>query len=389
MGLRRAGKRWAVASMDGSTMKTRLPRQEFLDALVAVAAVASARTTKPILSCVRIASEGDTIELSATDGELALRLAVSSFAVEEPGEVVVPADRLLGIVREMPDAEIRLTADDRYAVVRGAGSEFKIFVQPAVDFPAIPTFEDKPDMVLDGRQLARMIGLTLYAAARETSRYAINGVLWEKRGKRLFLVATDGRRLARAGGPVVESSSGDFEAIVPAKALNVFERVFGPLRDQENWRVDVAVLPNQLLLRSGERMVSTVLVEGNFPKYEDVIPKENNRIARVNRSELHSAIKRAALLTSDEARAVKLSFQPGQLTITASSPEQGEARVELPVEFEGSVIEIGFNPNFVNDALRALTMESVRVELQDVFRPGVLCGEDKAEFLYVVMPVSL
>jgi DNA polymerase III subunit beta len=370
-------------------MKTRLPRQEFLDALVAVAAVASGRTTKPILSCVKVATEAETIELSATDGELALRLAVSSFAVEEPGEAVVSAERLLSIVREMPDAEIRLTADERYCVVRGAGSEFKIFVHPAADFPAIPTFEDKPDLVIEGRQLARMIGLTLYSAARETSRYAINGVLWEKRGKRLFMVATDGRRLARAGGPLLQSSAGDFEAIVPAKALNVFERVFGPLRDQEEWQVEVAVLPNQVLLRSGERLLSTVLVEGNFPNYADVIPKENNRIARVNRLELHSAIKRAALLTSDEARAVKLAFTPGQLTITANSPEQGEARVEVPVEFEGSAIEIGFNPIFVNDALKALTLDNVHVELQDVFRPGVICGDDKSEFLYVVMPVSL
>jgi DNA polymerase-3 subunit beta len=188
---------------------------------------------------------------------------------------------------------------------------------------------------------------------------------------------------------LLESSSGDFEAIVPAKALNIFERVFGPSRDGGDWQVDVNVMPNQVLLRSGERLLSTVLVEGNFPNYSEVIPKENNRVARLNRTELHSAIKRAALLTSDEARAVKLAFHPGQLTITANSPEQGEARVEIPAEFEGEPIEIGFNPIFVNDALKVLQMENVRVELQDVFRPGVLCGEDKADFLYVVMPVSL
>ena len=370
-------------------MKTRLPRQEFLDALTAVATVAGGRTTKPILGCVRVATEGEAVELTATDGEVALRLGVGSFSVEESGQAVVSAERLLSIVREMPDAEIRLDADQRYCVVRGAGSEFKIFVHAAEDFPAIPTFTGEPDLVIDGRQLWRMIGLTIYAAARETSRYAINGVLWEKRGKRLFLVATDGRRLARAGGTFVEATASDFEAIVPAKALSVFERVFAPGKEQREWTVDINVTPNQMLLHSGDRMLATVLVEGNFPKYDDVIPKDSDKYAQVDRLELYSAIRRAALLTSDESRAVRLAFDKDQLVITAQSPEQGEARVELPVEFQGEHIEIGFNPTFVVDALKSLTYERVRIELHDSFRPGILCGEDKHEFLYVVMPVSL
>ncbi len=336
-----------------------------------------------------MATDAEAVELCATDGEAALRLTVGSFAVEEPGATVVSAERLLGIVREMPDAEIRLEADDRYCVVRGAGSEFKIFVQPAADFPAIPTFEGEPNLTIDGRLLWRMINLTVYAAARETSRYAINGVLWEKSGKRLFLIATDGRRLARAGGMLLEAGSEDFEAILPTKALIAFERIFAPSKERGEWTVEIKMTPNQVLLRTGERMLSTVLVEGSFPKYDDVIPKENDKQAQLNRLDLHAAIRQAALLTSDEARAVKLSFSGSQLVITAQSPEQGEARVELPVEFEGDPVEIGFNPLFVNDALKALGSDKVHVELQESFRPGIIYGEDKQEFLYVVMPVSL
>lgn len=329
------------------------------------------------------------VELCATDGEGALRIGVGSFSVEESGEAVVSAERLLSVVREMPDAEIGVESDARYCVVRGAGSEFKLFVQPVADFPPVAAFEDKPDLVLDGRELWRMISLTIYAAARETSRYAINGVLWEKRGKRVYLVATDGRRLARASGTVQRATSGDFEVIIPSKALNIFDRVFTPGRDQGEWVVGINVRPNQIVLRSGQRLLSTVLVEGNFPKYEDVIPRETNKRARIDRLELHGAIKRAALLTSEEARAVKLAFSADSLVITAQSPEQGEARVEVPVEFEGEPLEIGFNPAFVNDALKALTSSSVCLELQDSFRPGVISGDNKDEFLYVVMPVSL
>jgi len=370
-------------------MKVRLPRQEFVDALAAVAVVAGGRTTRPILNCVRLVTEGERVELSATDGETALRLGVDTFAVEEAGEAVVPAERLLGVVREMPDAEIRLGADDRYCVVSGAGSEFKMFVMPPADFPAVAEFGDQADLVVDGAQVARMIAWTIYAAARETGRYAINGILWQKRGKKLFLVATDGRRLARAGGSVAEAKVGDFDIIVPVKALHAFERVFAPSREQQGWTVDLRVMPNQVLFRSGERVLGAALVEGTFPRYEDVIPRDADKLATVSRLELYSAVRRAALLTTDEARAVRMAFSPERLVVTAQSPEQGEARVEVPVEYRGAPLEIGFNAVFVNDALKVLPFDTVYLELKESFRPGVLRGEDAGEFLYVVMPIAL
>jgi len=370
-------------------MKSILPRQDFLDALNAVGTLAGGRTTRPILGCVKLSAEGERLELCATDGEAGLRLGVPALSVETPGEIVVPADRLLPIIREMTDVEIRLESDDRYCTIRGEGSEFRIFVMNVADFPPVPGFDDEPDLVIGGHVLRRMIGLTLYAAARETSRYAINGVLWEKQGKRLFVVATDGRRLARAGGAVLKSSSGDFEAVLPAKAMSVFEKVFVPSRDDGDWNVDIKVMPNQVLLRTGDRVLSTVLVEGNFPKYDDVIPKEHSKVARLDRELLFHAVKKAALLTTEESRAVKLSFDGEQLEITSQAPEQGDARVNMPIGYEGEPLVIGFNPAFLNDALRVLPFNEVYLDLHETFRPGVLRGEDKNEFLYVVMPVSL
>jgi len=314
---------------------------------------------------------------------------VPALSVEEAGDAVVPVDRLLPIVRELGDVEIALEVGEPYCVIRGDGSEFRIFVMNAADFPPVAEFEDSPDLVIEGNELRRMIGLTLYAAARETSRYAINGVLWEKQGKRLFVVATDGRRLARAGGRVRESTSGDFEVILPAKAMSVFEKVFIPLRDETEWSVDVKVMPSQVLLRAGDRILSTVLVEGNFPKYDDVIPKEHNRRARLDRELLFAAVKRAALLTTEESRAVRLAFGSDLLVITSQAPERGDARIEIPMTYEGDPLTIGFNPVFLNDALRVVPFNEVFLDLQETFRPGVLSGEDKSEFLYVVMPVSL
>lgn len=370
-------------------MKTTIPRQALFDALTAISALVGARTPKPILGCVRLVVEGEEMRLSATDGEAGLHLGIPTLTTQKKGQCVVPADRLLGIIREMPDVEVVLEADDRQCTIRGVGSVFHIFVMPVSDFPPIAGFEGEPDLIISGHELRRMITLTVYAAAKETSRFAINGVLWEKQGKKLFLVATDGRRLARAGGPVTRSSSADFEAIVPAKVLSVFEKVFVPTRGEDDWQIEIKIAPNQMVLRSGSRVLSTILVEGHFPKYQDVIPTGGDKRARVNRDELFRAVKRAALLTTEESRAVKLSFEASRLTITSQAPEQGDAQVELAMEYSGAPIQIGFNPAFVNDALGRVPFEDVFIELQESFRPGTLSGEDKSEFLYVVMPVSL
>lgn len=370
-------------------MKTTLPRHELVEALAAVTTVVGGRTAKPILGCVRVSTEGDALELGASDGEAALRLAIRALAVTEPGETAIPAERLLSIVREMPDAEIHLEADQRACTVRGVGSKFKMFTFPAADFPALPEFGKEADITVDAHQLQRMIALTTYAAARETGRYAINGVLWQEQGRKLFLVATDGRRLARAGGQVLESSAADFQVIVPVKALRAFEKVFVPGKDRASATVDVRVTPNQLLLRAADRVLSTTLVEGHFPKYEDVIPRDSDKLARLSRVDLLGAIRRAAVLTSEEARAVRLAFDKDQVVVTAQSPEQGEARVELPIKYDGAPVEIAFNAGFLTEVLSVLAHDEVVVELKESFRPGIVRGEDKSEFLYVIMPVSL
>lgn len=370
-------------------MKTVLPRQEFQDALSAITSLTGGRTTKPILACVKITATRKLVELSATDGEAALRVEIPALSTAKEGAVVVAADRLLAIVREMTDVELALEADERHCSIKGEGSDFRIYVMNPADFPPIPEFDGEGDLVVDGGLLRRMIAMTLYAAARETSRYAINGVLWQKVGKKLFLVATDGRRLARAGGDISAASSGDFEAIVPAKALNVFERVFVAPKSDEDWRVDIKVAPNQILLRSGARLLATVLVEGHFPSYKEVIPESSDKCAGIRREEFIAAVRKAALLTTEDSRAVRLSFQKQQLVLTSSAPDQGDARVQVAIGFEGSPIDIGFNPVFINDALRAAPFETVFFEMSESFKPGVIRGEDKNEFLYVVMPVSL
>lgn len=370
-------------------MKLTLPRQPFQDALAAACSVISTRTPKEIFRCVRLLATEGGLRLSATDGETALQTTVEPVEARGSGQAVVAADRLLGIIRELADVEVVLEAAEQFCTIRAEGSEFKVFVADPADFPPVPDFTGEPDVALDGRRLRRAVALTLYAAARETSRYAINGVLWEKRDQVVHLVATDGRRLARAACPVLGGPAKEFNVIVPAKALSVFERVFLPQEGAEPWPVDVKVTPNQLLLRSGSTVLATALVEGHFPSYQDVIPKDATRTLRVDRELLHGAVRRAALLTTEDSRTVRLACVKDGLTISSRAPEQGEATIRVPAEFDGEPIEIGFNPTYLSDPLRVLDFEQVIIKLSGNTRPGVLRGEDPADFLYVVMPVSL
>ncbi|MCG3128850.1 MAG: Beta sliding clamp [Phycisphaerae bacterium] len=373
-------------------MKLSVPRQALQDALAATSALTSGRTPKPILNCVRMAAADKLLRIDATDGEVSVSVSVPAIEIQKKGTTVVHGGKIFEIVREMSDVEVALDLAGQQCVIRGEGSEFRIYVQDAADFPPVPNFEGDPELVLNGAAVRRAIGLTLYAAAKDTTRYAISGVLWERKGKALHLVATDGRRLARAQCPVVEGATGDFRVIIPTKALHLFERVCVP-RDggggSAGWTVDLRIMPNQVMFRCGQNVLASALVEGHFPNYEDVIPKETKKTARLEAGAFHSAVRRAQLLTTEESRAVRLAFEKQRLTITSRSPEQGEATVEMPVNFDGDPIEIAFNPSYLIDPLKSLEADEIQFRLTESTRPGIIRGEDANDFLYVVMPVAL
>lgn len=365
-------------------MKLRFNRQEMAEVLSALCSVAAARSPKDILKCVRLEAHPDVLLLSGTDLELSLRCAVTQVEVEKPGEVLVVADTLSRIVRECTDEVLAVEAVNSTLHVRGTGSHFQVITHDPVDFPAIPSMEGEPEVVVDHALLRRLTELTVFATARESTRYAINGVLWEVEGDKLTLAATDGRRLSLAAGKVAEGGAAEpRRAIVPAKALLLFARL--PI--EPDGRVGVKITDNQLLLNVGPAFISTALVEGQFPRYQDVIPTDCDRVVKLNTSELHSALKQAALLTDEESRGVRFAFSEGMLTLSSRAPERGEAEVSLPLNYVGEPVEIGFNPVFVLELLRVAHTDEITFAFKEPNRPGVIrLGED---FVYVVMPVSL
>ncbi|MCX5646062.1 MAG: DNA polymerase III subunit beta [Phycisphaerae bacterium] len=368
-------------------MKVSVNRSALAEALGLITSVVPTRTPKPILKCVRIAASGNEMRIGATNLELGLDYLVSQVEVRAEGEVVVEAERLAAIVRESSEDVLVLESKDTTCEIRGMDSHFKIYGQDPKQFPKVPSFgEGQPDLAISLQQLQMGVEQCLFATAKESSRYAINGVLWEVKGKKLLLVATDGRRLARCRVDLQQlpaEAAAEKKIIIPARTMALLQKI-GP-REKES--VAIKFVDNQVLLSCANVVISSNLVEGNFPKYEDIIPADYDKKLTLATEGTLSGVRRAALLTSDDSKGIKLSVSREAIVFSGSSPEAGAAEISMAADYQGEPIEIGFNPQFLSDALRVIRTPDFDLELGQPDRPGVL--KSGADFLYVLMPINL
>lgn len=372
-------------------MKVICNRGALLDALIVASNVVQTRMTKPVLQCVKLTAENDKLTVAATDLEVAIRYSDNQVQIEQEGEVLVPADKLRDIVRESVDDTVAIEVSTEkesgstIANIRGQDSHFEIFTQKASEFPPVPDFEGEAAFEVNGGSLKRLIGQSLFAAAKETQRYAINGVLMVAKAKRLSLISTDGRRLAMAKGDLNNDKlpKDGVKAIIPAKAMQMIEKLI----DDPEEAIAFQVRENQIILHTSSATLTSNLVEGQFPPYEDVIPKDTDKKMIAATADFLSAIRRVALFTTEESKGVRMAFSKKGVVLTSRSPDSGTATVNFPAKFEGSDVEIGFNPQFLTDALRVVDSDEISLELTAPNRPGLLKGG--AEFLYVIMPVNL
>lgn len=375
-------------------MKVICDRAALVDALNTAGGIVASRTPTPVLKCLKLSasnSDPSGLTLTATDLEVGLRLGVAQCDVEEGGEAAIPADKLSQIARACEDPTLTIETDDHTVHIRAAGSHFKVFGYDPAEFPPVRDFSDASvDCEVDAGTLQRLVSRTLFAAAVEHSRYAINGVLYQRDGRRLRLVATDGRRLAMATGEA-RGGEGERTCIIPSKALKIVMKII----DDPEMPVRLAIEDHQILMAIGDAdapgdvaVLSSNLVEGAFPPFEDVVPKEQDKKVSFDAATLGSAVRRAALLTNEESKGVRLSFADDKLTLTSRAPEMGEATVEVTLDdYQGDPLEIGFNPSFITDALSVVNADKVIVELKSPNKPGVL--RSGSDFTYVLMPVNL
>ncbi len=364
-------------------MKVVCDRSALVESLALVSGVVVSRTPKPVLRCVEIIADDQGLTLCATDMEVAVRVASPRVEVTQAGKILIPADTLSQIVRESIDPTLTIESDGQAVHIRGQDSHFKVFGYSTEDFPDVPTFQGDADFEIQAGEFRRMISQTIFAAARENSRYAINGVLVEREASQLTVVSTDGRRLALAKGQCQAEQGGSL-AIVPTKGLQLFMKIFN---DPEQV-VSVQFKDNQVLFSSQGAFLVSNLVEGNFPPYADVIPRDSSIRATISKDILMSAVRRAALLTNEESKGVRFGFSDQGLTLKSRAPEMGESEIKVTLTgFEGEAIEIGFNPQYVTDALKVVQGDEVHIDFKAPSKPSVMhTGE---EFLYVIMPVNL
>jgi len=337
------------------------------------------------LQCAKLHTADGHLIVAATDNEITIHYHVRQVESVEEGATVVPADRLTAILRESNDDIVLLEVDDTTCQVIGKDSRFRIYGHDPEDYPVTDMSIKDGGFKVKAGELRRVISQVVFAAARESTRYAINGILWEPQGKKLRLVATDGRRLAQVEGDLIGSGvkEGASSAIVPVKTMQLIERM---LHDAEE-TVEIVLGENQLKLVTAQAEMTSNLVQGRFPKYSDVIPTGADKKITVNAAALQSAVKRAALLINEQSRGVKLTFADETLTLSSSTPEAGDAEIRMPVEYKGEEFSIGFNPNYILEMLRIVEEDETLWEFTESGKPGLI--RVGRHFLYVIMPVTV
>ncbi|HXD89267.1 MAG TPA: DNA polymerase III subunit beta [Urbifossiella sp.] len=373
-------------------MKITCPREGLLTACQLVSAAVAARTTKPILSNVKAVAADDGLTLVAFDTEVGIRYELRGIQVKKAGEAILAVHQLTQILRESQDSDVSIEASDDGAKVLIGTGRFEMPGYPVNEFPDLPPFEDGGRYhEITAGDLRKMIRRTSFAAdKKDSTRFALSGVLWEAEGKQARLVATDSKRLAVCEGNATlhgpaEATKGSH--LVPAKTMTLLDR---NLTD-DGELVRVALRPNEAMFQTERAMIYTRLVEGRYPPYRDIIAqtrKQSNRKIALPVESFLSRIRQAAIMSDDESKRVDLTFSPGKITMKARGAETGSSEVVMTLpEYDGEEVTIAFDPQYVVEFLRALEGEpSVMLEMSDGSKPALFqCGET---YRYLVMPIS-
>ncbi len=368
-------------------MKFKITRDNLQKGLAAVAASIPTRTTLPVLSNILIEVNGDSVTMSGTDLDIAVSLQVPA-EVDEEGSLTVPAKKLQELAKELPEHPVKIsTKGDRFELSCGRAN-FRLNGMPRDEFPTFPAVNFNESWKIQGKVLQELIRQTSFAVSTEESRPILNGVLWQLGDNEMRMVATNGHRLARMAVPAESTGAPRVDLIVPPKALAQVERLFGP--DDE---IEVARSENHLGFRMNGTQVFTRLIEGPYPNYEQVIPRDNDKIAIVDKTVLSQALRRMAVVASDQTHRVRMTFTSGSLRFSVETPDLGEASEEIEVDYQGEPLEIGFNASYILEVLRYMPTADVKIafkapERAATIEPYVKDG-DKPDYLCLVMPLRL
>ncbi|TRO33601.1 DNA polymerase III subunit beta [Pseudomonas sp. ALS1131] len=363
-----------------------IQREALLKPLQLVAGVVERRQTLPVLSNVLLVVEGQQLSLTGTDLEVELVGRVTLEDAAEPGEITVPARKLMDICKSLPsDALIDIRVDDQKLLVKAGRSRFTLSTLPANDFPTVEEGPGSLTFNLPQAKLRRLIERTSFAMAQQDVRYYLNGMLLEVQSGLLRAVATDGHRLAMCSMEAAIQQDGKHQVIVPRKGILELAR----LLTEQDAEVSIVLGQHHIRANTGEFTFTSKLVDGKFPDYERVLPRGGDKLVLADRQGLREAFSRTAILSNEKYRGIRLTLADGLLKIQANNPEQEEAEEEIVVDYNGGGLEIGFNVSYLLDVLGVMGTEQVRLILSDSNSSALLQEADNDDSAYVVMPMRL
>lgn len=365
-------------------MKFSAERQAILGPLQAVIGVVERRQTMPVLANVLVVVRGEQVSITATDLEVEL-VAKANVTVQQAGEITLPGRKLLDIVRALPDsAQVTIAVEGERATVRSGKSRFTLATLPAAEFPTVEDIRAQQTLTISQTALKRLLEKTHFSMAQQDVRYYLNGMLLECDGKTLKTVATDGHRLAYCETSMDAPATAVQQVIVPRKGVLELQRL---LTGEDN--VELVIGTNHVRAQIGTIRFTSKLIDGRFPEYGRVIPAAPSRKVGADRDTLRAALQRAAILSNEKYRGIRLSLKAGTLTLQSHNPEQEEAEEEIDVTYSGDEMEIGFNVNYLLDALAAIDGSEVEVGLTDANNSCLLTSPSMPQAKYVVMPMRL
>ncbi|HMC74862.1 MAG TPA: DNA polymerase III subunit beta [Terriglobales bacterium] len=381
----------AVATPTGTTtMEITVSKFELLRELTATQGVVERKTTIPILSNYLFEAGADKLSLTATDLDLSLRTSCNA-KVKKEGSCTIPARKLHDYVKLLPDADITIKLlENHWVSIRCGRSNTKMVGMARSNFPSLPAFPTAGVVKIPAGVLREMIAKTTFAIANEESRYTLNGALMVLKPESITMVATDGHRLAHIerGGEKFEGVSGEMKTLVPKKAMDEIKSLLDSTDVEE---IEFAKDESTLFFRIGPRLLTSRQLTGQFPNYEAVLPKDNNKSVTVNCDDLTGAIQRVAQFADERSRAVRMKIEKGELKISASSTETGESEDSIETNYNGDSVTIGFNAAYLIDFLKATGSGEVRMEFKDAQSAGQLrpAEGDDYKYRYIVMPMRI
>ena len=365
-------------------MKFSAQRENLLKPLQAVAGVVERRQTMPILANFLLVARDGQLSVTATDLEVEL-VASAELDVADPGDVTVPGRKMLDICRALPEgATINCSLDGERLTLRSGRSRFTLSTLPSDDFPTVADIAAEQTLIVDQAALKELLDKTHFSMAHQDVRYYLNGLLLDVAGKVLRAVATDGHRLALCETDMAESATADQQVIVPRKGVLELQRLLG-----DSGSVSVAIGTNHVRVDLDNIRFTSKLIDGRFPDYDRVIPRDSAGSVEADRETMRAAMQRAAILSNEKYRGIRLAAKDDTVTIQAHNPEQEEAEEVVEVSYAGPELEIGFNVNYLLDALAAVDGDAVTISLTDANSSCLVKQPDSDKVTFVVMPMRL